>query len=339
MFSAAEEMLTREVARGGCSGFGLAVGQGERVLWQSVGGTLGGASGAAATAQTRYDMSSLTEVMVAAPLTLLALEKGWLCLSDPLSAFVSAPADKRDVTLWHLLTHTSGMKSNFLLEDAAENPEDALRAALHYPLSAMTGKRTKRSTIGLIVLGKVLEQVYGLPLDQAAKRHLFAPLGMKGTGYLPTGDDVVHIGVDALTGEPRKGLPHDENARFLHGVAAHAGLFSNLEDCCRFLAMLAGRGRLGAELFLTPASVALMLSPQARSARDGGFLGELWPEAGYGYASAMGASIAVDPDSGLFVALLMNRDPSLREETELARLRRRLHNAVFAEFVRLPAEG
>lgn len=349
MFQAAEEMLRAEVLEGRCYGYALAVGQGDRVVHKAMGGRLGGPESLPVTEETRYDASSLTEALVAAPLSLLALEKGWLTLSDPISNYLDVPADKRGITLWHLLTHTSGMKSNFLLEQAAENAEDGLRAALNYPLSALTGKRVRRSSMGFIVLGKLLEQVYGLPLDEAAKRYVFQPLGMKRTGYLPSGEDVAQIDVDEETGEPRKGLPHDENARFLHGVAAHAGIFLTLTDCCRYLAMLTLKGQWEGKAFLTREAVALMTADHTgglkearglgvgRAGRDVTFMGDLWPENGYGHEGDTGVSLAVAPESGLYVALLMNRTRPSRESEELLRLRRCLHNCIHAEFSRWEA--
>ncbi|MEA5013244.1 MAG: serine hydrolase domain-containing protein [Candidatus Limiplasma sp.] len=346
MLEASRDLLEREVAAGRCHGYALAAGRGEQSLQTIAGGTLGGAGTAAVTPRTRFDLEHLTETMVAVPLTLLALEKGMLSLTDPISFYLDVPAGKKAITWWHLLTHTSGMEPSFLLEGAAETPQGSLKAIFTRPLGAEVGKRAKHSGVGFVALGKALEGLYGMPLDQAAKKHLFEPLGMKHTGFLPAGEDIAHGPVDSVTGQPRIGEPHDANARFLHGVSASAGLFSSAEDCLRFLAMLSTGGKAYGKVFLTRESLRLAVTEHTRGmkeayglgfqlpSRANSFFGDLWPAGGFGQAAYTGASLAVDPDSGLTVALLMSRTHVAKESPELLRLRRLIHNQVYAAFLR-----
>jgi len=346
VFEAVKEILDQEVASGGCYGYSLAVGRGSDTLYQAWGGALGSHGTGPADKDTRYDLSCLTETLVGMPLALLALENGLVSLTDPLSRFVSVPGDKKEITLWHLLTHTAGIQPSFLLEPEAEHPGDALRVILRRPLSAPVGKRVKHSGLGAIVLGKALEIVYGLPIDQAAKRFVFDPLGMKRAGFLPTGGNIAHTDASADTGEPRIGEPHDENARFLHGVANNAGLFADVGDACRFCAMLSREGRGTAGVFMSRESLRLAFTEhttgmkEARglgvqvAGREHSFVGDLWPLGGCGQAGYTGASIGVDPASGLYVALLSNRVHIAKESEALLRLRRLVHNVALAAFLR-----
>ena len=346
MFEAVKEILDEEVASGGCYGYSLAVGWESDTLYQACGGVLGGPGTGPANKDTRYDLSCLTETLVGMPLTLLALEKGLVSLTDPLSRYVTVPGDKKEITLWHLLTHTGGIQPSFLLEPEAEHPGDALRVILRRPLGAPVGKRVKHSGLGAIVLGKALETVYGMPIDQAAKRFVFDPLGMKRTGFLPTGGNIAHTDASADTGEPRVGEPHDENARFLHGVANNAGLFADVGDICLFLSMLSREGRGEAGVFLTRESLRLAFTEHTRgmkearglgvqvAGREQSFLGDLWPRSGYGQAGYTGTSLAVEPTGGLYVALLSNRVHIAKESEALLRLRRLVHNAALAAFLR-----
>ena len=349
VFEAVKEILNQEVASGGCYGYNLAIGHGNDILFQAWGGVLGGPGTGLVDKDTRYDLSCLTETLVGMPLALMALENGLLSLTDPLSRYVSVPGDKKEITLWHLLTHTSGIQSSFLLEPEAEHPGDALRVILRRPLSAPVGKRAKHSGLGAIVLGKALEMVYGMPIDQAAKRFVFDPLGMKHTGFLPTGGNIAHTDANADTGEPRIGEPHDENARFLHGVANNAGLFSDVGDVCRFLAMLSREGRGTAGMFLTRESLRLAFTEHTKGmkeahglgiqvgGREQSFLGDIWPQGGCGQAGYTGASLAIEPAGGLYVALLSNRIHIAKENEALLRLRRLVHNAALASFLRREA--
>ena len=346
VFEAVKAILDMEMATGGCYGYSFAVGRESDILYQAWGGDLGGPDTGPADKDTRYDLSCLTETLVGMPLTLLALENGLLSLTDPLSRYVAVPADKKEITLWHLLTHTSGIQSSFLLEPEAEHPGDALRVILRRPLGAPAGKRAKHTGLGAIALGKALETVYGMPVDQAAKRFVFDPLGMKHTGFLPTGGNIAHTDASADTGEPRIGEPHDENARFLHGVANCAGLFADVGDVCLFLAMLSreGRGRDG--VFLTRESLRLAFTEHTRgmkeawglgiqaAGREQSFLGDLWPRGGCGQAGYTGVSLAVEPGCGLYVALLSNRVHIAKENEALHRLRRVVHNMALAAFLR-----
>jgi CubicO group peptidase (beta-lactamase class C family) len=341
--------LEQEVAAGRCHGYALAVGKEGQPLEAVAGGTLGGAGTAAVTAQTRFDLDQLTQVMVIVPLTLLALERGLLSLTDPISLYVEVPSGKKAITWWHLLTHTSGMEPGILLEVSAVTPEASLRAIFARPLGAEPGKRAKPSGAGFIALGKAMEMVWGMPIDQAARKYIFEPLGMKRTGFLPTGESIAHGLADPATGQPRIGEPQDENARFLHGVCGSAGLFSSAEDCGRFLALLASGGRVQGKALLTWESLRLATTQQTHgmkeayglgfqiNRRENGFFGDLWPEQGYGLASATGASLAVEPNSGFTLALLMNRSHITKESAHLLRLRRLVHNQAYAAFLRAQA--
>ena len=169
---------------------------------------------------------------------------------------------------------------------------------------------------------------------------------MKRTGFLPMGDDIAHTDANVDTGDPRVGEPHDENARFLHGVSANAGLFADIQDMTRFLAMLSQEGRTSAGVFLTKESIRLATADHTKgmkeanglgvqlARREQSFMGDLWPKDGYGQAGYTGTSLAVDPASGLYVALLSNRVQIAKESGALLRLRRLLHNRALAEFLR-----
>lgn len=332
-------------------GYALAVGLRERVLHAECHGRLGAPGSPPVTAETRYDLASLTKIIAPTMLALRALEDGRLALTDTLAQFFDAPADKRDVTVFHLMTHTAGMEPSFLLEEKAVDPRDALRAILARKLAAPVGKRVEYSCMGYITLGKVLEQVYGLPLDEAAKRFVFAPLGMARTSYLPAGDNIAPTEIDATTGEPWQGVVHDENARFLNGVSANAGVFSDLNDCARFASMLACGGRLDGRAFLARDTLRLATSDHTAgmqlarglgfqlAARGVTFFGDLWPRDGFGHTGFTGTSVAVEPRGGLFVVLLTNRVYPTRENDKLMRVRRLLHNLIYAGYQRECDDG
>lgn len=345
MFDHSVELLHRAVADGACPGYALCVGAGDDVLRTEVYGRLAGPDSPAVTLDTRYDMASLSKVLGATQLTWLALENGLLTLQDTVGAFFpDAPADKRDLTVFQLVTHQSGMEPSFRLDLLGVAPEESLRAILAHPLLCPPGTAVHYSCMGFITLGKMLEKAYGLPLDEAGRRYVFGPLGMTHTDWRPEGGNIAPTEVDAATGKPWQGVVHDENARFQGGVSANAGVFSCIGDMSRFARMLACGGTLEGRRYLCAETLRLAVRNQTAglnearglgvelNALGGCFMGDLWPRAGFGHTGFTGTSLAVDPESGLFCVLLANRVWPTRENLKLMRVRRLLHNSLVTEY-------
>ena len=269
MWKAVDDLLARGIAEGIFPGCAMAAGQGTRVLFTSVHGALAQGDARGVTHTTRYDVGLLTEVMATVPLLLYALEHGLVSLDDRLGRWLGdVPQDKREITLLHLLTHSSGMSASFLLSQEAEGDRDALGALLRHPLSGSVGAKVRDSAMGFILLGFLLERVFGMPLDEAVKRFVTAPLRMPSTGYLPAGDDVAPAGGESEGAEWQAGQPQDGNARFLHGVAGHAGLFTDLEDIIRYASMLAGDGRNEEGVVFSYRSIHLATTERTRGLNE-----------------------------------------------------------------------
>ena len=219
---------------------------------------------------------------------------------------------------------------------------------LSHPLAQAPGGDPIYSCMGYILLGKILEQVGGAPLDQLAQAEVFTPLDMKHTGYRPAGD-IAPTERNPVTGQLLQGIVHDENARFLDGISANAGLFSDLTDMITFTKMLACNGVSDrGTAYLSPAMLrAALINRTPNSAGEfrglgfnlagspRNFLGDLMGPRTYGHTGFTGTSIALDPDTGLWVVLLTNRVCPTRENTTLVRMRSLIHNAAAAEASRL----
>lgn len=221
------------------------------------------------TAETIFDLASLTKVTATLPCILRLTAAGGISLDDPVQRFLPgfAGPGKDQVTVRELLTHTSGLpdhrKYYEYLTDAA-----AVRAAvLAEPLEAAPGSVFRYSDLGFILLGELAQAVSGITLADLARQLVFAPLGMPDTMYLPpaaltgriaatepvagpasrgpakdspakdspakdgTGTD--RTGRDGIA---KVGVVHDENAEALGGVAGHAGLFGTAHDLARYAA-------------------------------------------------------------------------------------------------------
>ena len=318
----------------------LSVGIGPRVLCQRTFGEV--------TPHTLYDMASVSKRLGATMIALRWLEEGKLRLYDRVGAILDAPADKADITVLQLLTHTSGIPDHFFLQDECSRPEEAAQAILRHPLAQAPGGAPIYSCMGYILLGKMLEAMSGQPLDQLAQEWVFDPLGLTHTTYRPSGD-IAPTELDPASGAPLRGVVHDENARFLHGISANAGIFSDLTDMTRFAQMLACGGSLpDGAAYLSPATLRAALTNRTpgpdREFRGLGFnlagspasfLGDLMSPRAYGHTGFTGTSFAVDPETGLFVVLLTNRVCPTRDNLRLIRLRSLIHNAAAAEAARM----
>jgi CubicO group peptidase (beta-lactamase class C family) len=175
-------------------------------------------------------------------------------------------APTRDVTLRHLLTHTSGYSYDLFnkhvgrymaakgLPSIATCRYDALRA----PLVFDPGERWEYG-IGIDWVGRIVELVGGLPLEAYFQRHLFGPLGMRDTSFLPRPDLRARLvaaaarGPDGRTSRLDFEFPHDADFHMGGG-----GLYSTGPDYLRFTRMLLGGGTLDGVRVLGEETVALM---------------------------------------------------------------------------------
>lgn len=291
---------------------------------------------------TLYDMASLTKILSPTMIALRAIEEGLLTLDDTVGRFFDAPDDKLNITVRMLMTHTSGITPAFDLSAEAACPDDAVRAILAHPLEGIPGDMPRYSCMGYILFAKMLEKLYGKPLDVLAKSMVFNPLNMKDTGYLPEGENIAATEINRRTGRLIHGVVHDENARFMGGVSGNAGVFSNLEDMIRFTEMLAmgGKGYISRN---TLSAAIRNRTPGFDVHRGLGFhlggttqnyLGDLFPPESFGHTGFTGTSIAVDPTTGLYIILLTNRVHPTRDNLKLMRFRRTFHNALYANALR-----
>jgi len=304
------------------------------------------------TENTLFDMASVTKILSPTMIAFRFLEDGLLRLYDCVADFFpDAPADKRDITILQLMTHTSGIPDHFFLSDYTSDPGDAAKVVLNHPLAQAPGGDPIYTCMGYILLGKILEQIGGRPLDELAEAYVFGPLGMHHTGYHPSGD-VAPTERDPETGNLLQGVVHDENSRFLSGISANAGVFSDLNDMIRFTQMLALDGKLPGEArYLSPATLKaarINRTPNSRGEFRGlgfnlahspkNFLGDLMSPRAYGHTGFTGTSIALDPDTGLWMVLLTNRVCPTRENIKMIRMRSLAHNAAAAEAGRLVSD-
>jgi CubicO group peptidase (beta-lactamase class C family) len=190
--------------------------------------------------RTVYDLASLTKVVATTTLAMMAVSEGRLDLDAPVQRYLPEfrGAGKERVTIRHLLTHSSGLRADRPLWRETPDADSALRLVNVTPLDTAPGVRMVYSDLGAIVLGEVIERIYGDRLDRLARRRIFAPLGMHSTRFRPPVSWLPRIAPTEYDTAWRKrivrGEVHDEKAAWLGGVAGHAGLFASAEDLLAF---------------------------------------------------------------------------------------------------------
>lgn len=341
MYTRIHDIVKQGLNDGHFSGAAVGIARGDETLMTGYWGTTSFADDAPAVgAETLFDMASVTKIVSPTMIALRMLERGYLRLEDKVSDYLPGATTVKDVTIRHLMTHTSGEPAHFHLEEETADPSGIRELLLHRELTAKPGEREEYSCIGYILLGEILKEISGLPLDALFKQEVADPLGLKVARYGPVeGDDVAHTR-DLSTGTLLQGVVHDENARFQNGISANAGLFSNVEDMLVYAKMLANQGRTPSGAYLSPAvlkAATVNYTPGLDEDRGLGFylgsnrgssLGDLSGDNSFGHTGFTGTSLVVIPDYDLSVVFLSNRVLSENESRATVRLRAHLHNAI-----------
>ncbi len=143
------------------------------------------------TEDTIFDMASLSKCLATATAIMQLFEEHKLQFDDPVAKYLPAFAvnGKQNVTIRELLTHYSGLPADVSLKDpwglAAPDKAEGIRRAMNATLDSVPGTHFKYSDINFITLGALVEEISGQPLDVYAQEHIFGPLGMTHTRYLP----------------------------------------------------------------------------------------------------------------------------------------------------------
>lgn len=287
----------------------------------------------AVTPETVFDVASITKVVATTAMAMLLYQRGRLDIDMPLGEIlpgfvVGRPAGDRarHVTLRHLLAHSSGLPGfvQFFKTDASS--ARLFRSCLELPLEAEPGTRVEYSDPGFILLGKALEVITGESLAKWSHREIFAPLGMTATRFCPPPHSRPSIPPTEADTTWRhrviQGEVQDENAAVLHGVAGHAGLFSNVPDLLKFAGAILGAeqepgtSEAGTSLF-NRATVEIFAErqPPEGSSRALGWdtpsenstSGRHFSTHSIGHLGFSGCSLWIDLEAHIVVNLLTNR--------------------------------
>ena len=274
------------------------------------------------TRDTIFDVASMTKVLATTPAIMLLVERGKVTLDAPVSTYIPEyTGAKGKITVRQLLTHTSGLPPDVSTRAKWQGTETALRMAAAMNLDSTPGAAFRYSDINFFTLGEIVARVSGLPLNKFCAREIYRPLKMTDTGFLPPRSKIPRIAPTEWTGGVMaRGTVHDPTARFMGGVAGHAGIFTTAPDMARFARMMLNLGELGGRRIFKPETVKLMTSvqtpPDMQDRRGLGWdidsaysspRGQYFPPGSYGHTGFTGAALWIDPFSKTFFIFLSNR--------------------------------
>src|SRR4051794_40845910 len=139
------------------------------------------------TLDTVFDIASLTKVVATTTAVMQLVQRGEVRVNEPVAKYLPefAQNGKDDITVRQLLTHFSGLTEDLDLTQPWQGQATAYRMAFSQTPAIPPGSRFLYSDINFIVLGALVEKVSGMPLDGYTSKHIFAPLGMAHTRYVP----------------------------------------------------------------------------------------------------------------------------------------------------------
>ncbi len=291
---------------------------------------------AAMRADSIFDLASITKVYTAV-LALQQVDRGRIDLAAPVVDYLPGfdGPGKTTITVSMLLAHTSGLRVG---ADVRGLPDDAARraAVLATPLIAgeSPGHTFRYSSVGLMVLGQLVEKITGGRLDESLRAGLTRPLGLRDTGFRPStwlskAEGAARlVATDARSSRGLlRGVVHDEVANMLGGIAGHAGVFSTVDDVAAIGQMLLNGGHFRGARILAESTVRRMLTnvnvgrPAIDPDRPGRssdhglgvelnqpwFMGRLASPQTFGHTGFTGTSLLVDQRHQLVFVLLTNR--------------------------------
>lgn len=329
--NAALSLLQQALDEGSVPAIATSVSLNNELLVEQAFGTPGWADGEATLETTApFLVASITKPVVCVGAMLL-VQQGLLSLDEPVASYIPAfgSHSKEAITLRHLMTHTSGLPDQ-LPQNVALRREHAALERFVQAVSDLEplftpGTRVSYQSMGLLMLGAVMEQVTGQSLREYLRDALFAPLGMDRTTLgMPAGGTTASVRANDSPTETQSAVDSDYgwNSAYWRDLGAPwGGLHATAGDLSRLL-----RHMLGALPGpLSPAARQAMLRDQIaamphicaeqRISERWGLgwrlgapaYGDLVSLDTFGHTGATGTMCWADPLSGVSCVLLTSR--------------------------------
>lgn len=295
------------------------------------------------TQRTLYDLASLTKIIATTTLMLQLVDQEKVALDAPVIRYLPEwrGPGAAAITIRQLLSHTSGLAAWRAFYKEAVDRADARAQLMLVGPETTPGTRYLYSDMNFMLLGMVVAQITGMPLDSAFQQFVARPLRLGDTRFRPDSSEWYRTApteYDPWRQRKLRGEVHDENASRFEGVSGHAGLFSTGEDLARVARMWLNLGTLDGVRIASAKTVAEFTRAQDTliSTRALGWetpngtnsAGHRLSSRAFGHTGFTGTSMWIDPSRDLFLILLTNRVNPTRENKKIGGVRIAIADAV-----------
>lgn len=278
-----------------------------------------------ASPQTIYRIASITKTFTATALMQLR-DQGKLDLNDPIVHYlpwftINNPfPDSSPITIWHLLTHTSGLPSEaafpYWTDHKFPTQEQIIKTVQNQSLIYPTGTRYKYSNLGLTLAGMILEVASRQTYEQYIQQHILQPLGMIHTSVTLSEKDKkqLAVGYSHRLGDGKRMIMPFTDSK---GLTPAANISSTVEDLAIYASMQFRNEPLGGRQIVKGSTLKEMhriqwIRPDWSRGRGLGF--EIWPIDGHivvghsGWVAGYQTRLAFIPESKIAVIVMTNSD-------------------------------
>lgn len=297
--------------------------------------------------QTYFDIASCGKILVTTPLVMKAIDEERINLGTTLEQlFCDVPEDKKRITIKHLLTHTSGIVRHSYLHSDREN---LIKEILSKPLKYETGKDYIYSCSGMVLLGFILEKIYGESLENLFEKRIKQPLEYERSKF--------NINIDeenaaiCYHSETINGLSSpwdDKNVRIMQTSAGSGGQFFTLADIKKFTKAVLEKDKALYSEKMFDLSEQKHSPDCAKESRGLGWLyvdekymqtGDLFPKGSFGHCGHCGQSIFFNRQKNMCVVILTNATRFLNKRNGfkgydynvICEMRRSIHNEILED--------
>lgn len=291
---------------------------------------------------TIYDIASLTKVVVTVPLICKLVDEGRLSFDDKVKKYL--PDFKYDdVTIYQLLTHTSGLPADLNSKEIVSR-ESIINQMYSKEKVYTSGSQVLYSDLGYMFLGEIIEKIYNKSLDKVAKDELFIPLEMDDTSYNPINKERCAPSEITKDRGMLKGYVHDEKAYSMGGVAGHAGVFSTAKDLSNYVSMILNNGVFNGKRILSEEMInaffkVLVYDEKCEWNRSFSFIvGDndiviRGNDNTISFNGFTGPSISIDRENNLGIVLMTNRVHPSRDNRLISRERPEISKEIYKHLV------
>jgi beta-N-acetylhexosaminidase len=360
----------------------MAVKDGE-ILYHKAFGNYQYENNKAVNLESVYDLASVTKISATTIAIMKLYEQGKIELKKTLGDYlpVVRGTNKAKLQIDDILLHQAGLVPFIQFYKETVNASGIPSSAIYSPVpspqfsvrvaekmymrndwsdtimkrilqSPLTGQnRYVYSDNDFIFLGKIVEQLSGMTLDQYVQKNIYSKIGLATTGYKPlnrfTRERIIPTEKDQFFRQQLLwGDVHDEGTSMFGGVAGHAGLFSTAYDLSMLYQMLLNGGEINGERILNAETINYFTKYHSNVSRRGlGFdkpekdndtRAEPYPSkyassATYGHTGYTGIGLWVDPKYNLIFIFLSNRVYPTRENPKFSQLnvRSKIQDALY----------